>query len=120
MARPPRATRVVVRAALWSLPIALGVLAFLLVGRARAKADLADAAQLILSGRPADARLLLERHRDSRRFGARAHAGLAVVALLEGAPVSDESRLADLTFYRPRTLMDAALRRGDFEASLRL
>jgi peptidoglycan glycosyltransferase len=115
-----RAARPLVRAALWSLPVVLGVVAILLVARARGEADLAQAAQLLLERLPAEARPLLERHRDSRRFGARARAGLAVTAALEGASASDDFPPAALAFFQPRALMDAALRRGDFEASGRL
>ncbi|HEU0094727.1 MAG TPA: hypothetical protein VFS78_21615, partial [Vicinamibacteria bacterium] len=114
------AARVVVRAVLWSLPIALGAIAFLLVVRARAEADLAQAAERLTAARPAESRPLLERHRDSRRLGGRARAGLALAAAMEGTPASDDFPPAALAFYRTRALMDAALRRGDGGASLRL
>jgi peptidoglycan glycosyltransferase len=114
------AARVAVRAVLWSLPIALGAVAFLMVGRARAEADLAQAAERLTAARPAEARPLLERHRDSRRLGGRARAGLAVAGAMEGTPASDDFPPAALAFYRTRALMDAALRRGDGGASLRL
>ena len=114
------AARVLVRAVLWSLPIGLGAIAFMLVGRARAEADLARAAERLTAVRPAEARALLERHRDSRRLGGRARAGLAVAAVMEGTPASDDFPPAALAFYRTRALMDAALRRGDGGASLRL
>jgi penicillin-binding protein A len=120
MARPPRAARAVVRALLWSLPVAAGVLAFLLVGRARAEADLAQAAQLLIEARPAEARALLERHRDSRRVGGRARAGLALAAALDGASASGEFAPSDVASYRPCPLMDAALRRRALDATRRL
>jgi penicillin-binding protein A len=116
----PRARRILVRTALWSLPVAVAVLAWVLVARARADADLGQAAQLLLEGRPTPARPLLERHRDSRRFGPRARAGLAVAAVLEGAPPSEDFPAPELSLYRPRVLMDAALRRGDFDVTFRL
>ena len=114
------AARVVLRAVLWSLPIALGAVAFLLVGRARAEADLAQAAERLTAARPSEARPLLGRHRDSRRLGGRARAGLALAAAMEGTPASDDFPPTELAFYRTRTLMDAALRRGEGGASLRL
>jgi len=105
---------------LWSLPIALGALAFLLVRRARTDADLAQAAQFLTEARPAEARALLERHRDSRRVGARARAGLAVAAALDGSSPSGGFAPSDVASYRPRTLMDAALRRRALDATRRL
>jgi len=120
IARPRRAAPVVRRAVLWSLPIALGALAFLLVRRARTDADLAQAAQFLTEARPAEARALLERHRDSRRVGARARAGLAVAAALDGSSPSGGFAPSDVASYRPRTLMDAALRRRALDATRRL
>jgi len=120
IARPRRAAPVVRRAVSWSLPIALGALAFLLVRRARTDADLAQAAQFLTEARPAEARALLERHRDSRRVGARARAGLAVAAALDGSSPSGGFAPSDVASYRPRTLMDAALRRRALDATRRL
>ena len=120
IARPRRAASVVRRAVSWSLPIALGALAFLLVRRARTDADLAQAAQFLTEARPAEARALLERHRDSRRVGARARAGLAVAAALDGSSPSGGFAPSDVASYRPRTLMDAALRRRALDATRRL
>jgi peptidoglycan glycosyltransferase len=53
-------------------------------------------------------------------MGARARAGLAVAAVLEGGTSSDDFPRPELSFYRPRVLMDAALRRGDFDVTGRL
>jgi hypothetical protein len=116
----PRVRRILVRTALWSLPVAVGVLAWVLVARARAEGDLGLAAQLLLEGRSTAARPLLERHRESRRFGPRARAGLAVTDVLEGAMPSADFPAPEIAFYRTRVLMDAALRRGDFDATFRL
>ena len=88
--------------------------------RARADADLAQAAERLIAARPAEARPFLERHRDSRRAGGRACAGLALAAALDGASPSGDFAPSDLAPYRPPTLMDAALRRGAFEAVRRL
>jgi transpeptidase family protein len=95
-------------------------MAFLLVVRARADADLAQAAQLLSEGHSVEARPFLERHRDSRRVGGRARAGLALAAALDGSSPSGDFAPSDLAPYRPRTLMDSALRRGAFDATGRL
>lgn len=110
----------VVRALLWSLPLALAALFLILGRRARTEADLAQAAELLALGRPAEARPLLERHRDSGRDGAKARAGLAAVAGLDGSSAPDAFEPADLAMFRPRLLVDSALRRGDFVSALRL
>ena len=115
-----RAGRLLVRVLGWSLPAALAAAAFLLVARARAEADLARAAQLLIEARPAEARPLLDAHRDSGRVGGRARAGLALAAALDGASATVDFAPPDLTPYRPRTLMDSALRRGAFDATERL
>jgi hypothetical protein len=115
-----RAGRLLVRALGWSLPAAVAAAAFVVVARARADAELAQAAQLLIEARPAEARPLLERHRDSRLIGGRARAGLAVAAALDGSSASGDFAPSDLAPYRPRTLMDAALRRGAFDETLRL
>jgi len=100
--------------------VAVGVLAWVLVARARADADLGLAAHLLLAGQPTAARPLLERHRGSRRFGPRARAGLAVTDVLEGATPSADFPAPELAFYRTHVLMDAALRRGEFDVTGRL
>ncbi len=112
--------RLAARALLWILPPALGSLAVVAVDRARAEADLAEAAERLAGSRVADARPLLERHRESGGFGPRARAGLAVIAALEGGAGPDGVTLPDLAFFRPRLLLDAALRRADFDGVLRL
>jgi len=109
-----------VRALGWSLPAAVAAAAFLLVARARADSDLAQAAQLLIEARPAEARTLLDGHRDSGRVGGRARAGLALAGALDGGSASIDFAPPDLAPYRPRTLMDSALRRGAFDATLRL
>ena len=48
-----RAGRLLVRVLGWSLPAAVAAAAFLFVARARADADLAQAAQLLIEARPA-------------------------------------------------------------------
>jgi hypothetical protein len=110
--------RITLRAILWSLPLALAALAFIFVGRARAEADLAVAAELLAQARPADARPLLEAHRDSRRHGARARAGLALAAALEGGSPAEGLAADDLAAFRPRLVLQAALQRGDYPAAL--
>jgi hypothetical protein len=112
--------RILTRALVWSLPVAAAAIALLLVARARAEADLARAAEMLIAGGRAEARTLLERHRDSDHFGPRARAGLALVAATEGSSAPGGFALADLAFFRPRLLMEAALRNADFEGSLRL
>jgi len=92
----------------------------LLVDRAQVEADLARAGELMAEGRTTSARELLEGRRDSRHAGARARAGLAVLAALEGGLVSDAVAPSDLDAFRPRLLMEAALRRGAFAGCLRL
>jgi hypothetical protein len=119
-ARHGRVHLLVVRALLWSLPLALAAFFLILVRNARTDADLAQAAELLALGRPAEARPLLEPHRGSRRDGARARAGLAAAAGLDGSPVPDGFGPADLALFRPRLLVDSALRRGDFASALRL
>src|SRR6185436_15493625 len=78
------------------------------------------AAQILIEARPAEARPLLDAHRDSGRVGGRARAGLALAAALDGASATVDFAPPDLTPYRPRTLMDSALRRGAFDATERL
>ena len=118
--RRGRRPAIVGRLVLWALPVAMAALSAYVVGQARAAADVAVASELLGRGRPAEARTLLERHRDSRRFGATARAGLAVVAALEGSPVPDGFALADLEAFRPRLLMEGALHDGAFDAVRRL
>jgi transpeptidase family protein len=119
-ARSAGARTLLVRALLWSLPLALAALGLVLLRRARAEADLAEAAELLARARPGEARPLLERHRDSGRHGAKARAGLAAVAGLDGSPAPGAFEPADLALFRPRLLVDSALRGGDFAAALRM
>ncbi|HET6898276.1 MAG TPA: hypothetical protein VFK70_08005, partial [Vicinamibacteria bacterium] len=115
-----RAGRVIIRVLLWCLPAAAAAAAFVLVRQARAEAELEEAAQLLTGAQAAESRGLLEPYRDSRRFGGRARAGLALAAALDGSSATRDFAPSDLTPYRPRTLMDSALRRGAFDATLRL
>ena len=103
-----RAGRLLVRVLGWSLPAAVAAAAFLFVARARADADLAQAAQLLIEARPAEARPLLDGHRDSGRVGGRARAGLALAGALDGGSTTIDFAPPDLAPYRPRTLMDSA------------
>ena len=90
------------------------------VGRARTETDLTQAALLLLEARPAEARPLLDAYRTSGRYGARARAGLAVLAALDGSSAPEGFSPEDLASFRPRVLMEEALRRGDSAATLRL
>jgi transpeptidase family protein len=110
----------VLRAALWSLPLAVGVAAALLSTWAREDADVGRAAALLALGQPQAARPFLERRALSRRVGARARAGLALLAAMDGRPAPEAFAPADLASFRPVIVMDDALRRGDFEACRRL
>jgi hypothetical protein len=112
--------RASVRVLLWSLPLALAALALVFVGRARTEADLAQAAMLLSEARPAEAKPLLDAHRTSGRYGARARGGLAVLAALDGATSPEGVSPEDLANFRPRVLMEETLRRGDLAATLRL
>ena len=116
--RPRRGRPLALRALLWVLPLALALLAFVFVGRARTEADLAEAAEMLAQGRPADARALLERHRSSGRYGARAGAGLAMAAALGGASAADGFSPDDLALFRPRLVLQAAFQRGDYAATV--
>lgn len=108
------------RLLLWSLPLAAALGALVAVGRARAEADLAAAADLLAQGRAAEARPLLEGHADSGAHGGRARAGLALAGALEGGDGAAALSSEDVRSFRPRLLMAAALHRGDFEACARL
>jgi hypothetical protein len=118
--RPRLGGGLALRALLWVLPLALAVLAFVFVGRARTESDLAEAAALLAQGRPADTRPLLEPHRSSGRYGARARAGLALAAALEGASAAEGFSPEDLAVFRPRLVLQAAFQRGDYPATVRV
>jgi len=118
MVEGPR--RLAARAALWAIPILVAVASWIAVDRARAEADLASAALLVMDGRAAQARPLLDRRSRSGPFGPRARAGLAVLDALEGSPVPSGVSADDLAFFRHHLLLDAALRRGAFDACLHL
>jgi Penicillin binding protein transpeptidase domain len=118
--RRARRRRLVLRAILWSVPLAVGVAASLAVARAREDADVGRAAALVILGQPSAARPFLKMRAGSRRVGARARAGLAVLAALDGRPAPEGFGDADLAAFRPAIAMDDALRRGDFEACRRV
>jgi len=100
--------------------VVLALAAWTVVDRAREEADVATAAELIAEGRGAEARARLEERSRSRRCGARARAGLAVLDALQGPATPSAVGAADLAFFHPRLLLEAALRRGDTAACLRL
>jgi len=108
--RLPRYSTFLIRAAVWLLPLGVAVAATVLVGRARAEADLAQAADLLSRGELAPAEALLRRARGPAGRGGRA----ILEALRGGNPATDPT--ADIAPFRVRLLMEDALRRGDFEA----
>jgi peptidoglycan glycosyltransferase len=112
---PARGLRIVARVVLWALPFALAGSGALAVRDARQRAELDRARLLLVMGDLASAREPLERVRRSRRHGAEARAGLAILRALGGSPGSEAAVPGlELDRYPVRLLLDQALRAGAF------
>ena len=114
--RSPRVSAVVARAIAAVLVLAVAVAAFALVRWARAVAGLAVAAERLAAGDAAEAARVLAPHR-----GPRTRAGQAIAQALQGGgPERCECSPADLAFFRPRLIVEDAIRRGERDAAVRV
>jgi peptidoglycan glycosyltransferase len=106
---------VVLRVLAATLVVAVALVAFVSVRRAREEAGLALAAERLAAGDEAGAVHALGTHEDGR-----ARAGRALAAALSGeGPEGCDCSAGDLAIFHPSLVVEEALRRGEREGALR-